>query len=149
MTDLDCPTLDDSVAIFSLSCWIQINSTKKGRKIERICMEAQSTTIETVTVIRPLKVDPHLIFHNNNYANTLQHKLLPKSQVIALMCLFVAFILLILCLSTTWWLRSGGFRTGLWLECTSSDLTQSTIAGGPPPGRCQKVHRNAGKFPSI
>uniref|UniRef100_A0A8R1XRN1 Uncharacterized protein n=1 Tax=Onchocerca volvulus TaxID=6282 RepID=A0A8R1XRN1_ONCVO len=81
-------------------------------------MEAQSTTIETVTVIRPLKV-------------------------IALMCLFVAFILLILCLSTTWWLRSGGFRTGLWLECTSSDLTQSTIAGGPPPGRCQKVHRNA------
>ncbi|VDO42019.1 unnamed protein product [Onchocerca flexuosa] len=87
-------------------------------------MEAQSTTIETVTVIRPLKV-------------------------IALMCLLVAFILLILCLSTTWWLRSGSFRTGLWLECTSSDQTQSTIAGGPPPGRCQKVHRNAGKFFSI
>uniref|UniRef100_A0A0R3RFQ7 Inner membrane protein n=1 Tax=Elaeophora elaphi TaxID=1147741 RepID=A0A0R3RFQ7_9BILA len=66
-------------------------------------------------------------------------------QVIALVCLLIAFILLILCLSTTWWLRSGGFRTGLWLECTASDQTQSTIAGGPPPGRCQKIHRHAEK----
>ncbi|VBB25647.1 unnamed protein product [Acanthocheilonema viteae] len=81
-------------------------------------MAVQATTIETVTVVRPLKV-------------------------IALVCLLIAFILLILCLSTTWWLRSGGFRTGLWLECTASDQTQSTIAGGPPPGRCQKIHRHA------
>ncbi|VDK67381.1 unnamed protein product [Litomosoides sigmodontis] len=81
-------------------------------------MAVQATTIETVTVVRPLKV-------------------------ISSVCLFIALILLILCLSTTWWLRSDGFRTGLWLECTASDQTQPTIAGGPPPGGCQKIHRHA------
>ncbi|VDM99153.1 unnamed protein product [Thelazia callipaeda] len=83
-------------------------------------MAVQATTIETVTVIRPLKV-------------------------IALVCLLIAFILLFVCLCTTWWLRSGDFRTGLWLECTASHQIQPTIAGAPPPGKCQKIHRHAGK----
>ncbi|MCP9261825.1 Transmembrane protein 47 [Dirofilaria immitis] len=80
-------------------------------------MAVQATTIETVTVVRPLKI-------------------------IALVCLLVAFVLLILCLSTTWWLRSGGFRTGLWLECTAPDQTQSAVAGGPPR-KVPKIHRHA------
>ncbi|VDN60066.1 unnamed protein product [Dracunculus medinensis] len=79
-------------------------------------MTTRTTTIETVTIVRPLKV-------------------------IALICLFIAFILLIVCISTTWWLRSGSFRIGLFLECTSSDERLQGIADGPPPGKCQKPHR--------
>uniref|UniRef100_A0A0M3I133 Transmembrane protein 47 n=1 Tax=Ascaris lumbricoides TaxID=6252 RepID=A0A0M3I133_ASCLU len=79
-------------------------------------MTTQTTTIETVTVVRPLKV-------------------------IALVCLFIAVLLLIVCLSTTWWLRSGGFRTGLFLECTAAAETLQTIPGAPAPGKCQTPHR--------
>ncbi|VDK20645.1 unnamed protein product [Anisakis simplex] len=79
-------------------------------------MPTQTTTIETVTVVRPLKI-------------------------IALVCLFIALVLLIVCLSTTWWLRSGGFRTGLFAECTAATETLQTIPGAPAPGNCQTPHR--------
>lgn len=36
-------------------------------------MAVQATTIETVTVVRPLKVDSHFNFHKYNYANFFQY----------------------------------------------------------------------------
>ncbi|KAH7727457.1 Protein VAB-9 [Aphelenchoides avenae] len=61
-------------------------------------MAAQTTTtIETVTVIRPLKV-------------------------ISLVCLLISLILLIVCISTQFWLRTTdySFRKGLFQECRSN-----------------------------
>jgi hypothetical protein len=58
-------------------------------------MAAQTTTtVETVTIIRPLKV-------------------------ISLVCLIISLILLIICISTDYWLRTtdNSFRKGLFNEC--------------------------------
>lgn len=41
------------------------------RESEQICMAVQATTIETVTVVRPLKVYSSFTFHNYNNANFL------------------------------------------------------------------------------
>lgn len=80
-------------------------------------MHAPTTTIETVTVVRPLKV-------------------------LALLCLILSLILLVVCLATSFWLRSGAFRTGLFEECTSDDLTGGTLPDAPPAGQCQLSKSN-------
>ncbi|PAV58706.1 hypothetical protein WR25_04001 [Diploscapter pachys] len=81
----------------------------------------QRTTIETVSVVRPLKI-------------------------ISLICLVIALALSIVSLSTTWWLRSGSFRTGLFLECTStSEPTHNApLKDAPMPGKCHKPSRDTG-----
>jgi len=82
-------------------------------------MTAPTTTIETVTVVRPLKV-------------------------IALICLIISVILLIVCLATTTWLKAGDFRTGLFEECSVARTAGATASpklpkAAPPLGECQPV----------
>eukprot|EP00080_Pristionchus_pacificus_P001745 PDM61765.1 vab-9 [Pristionchus pacificus] len=81
----------------------------------------QTTTIETKSVVRPLKV-------------------------ISLVCLSLGIILMIIALCSTWWLKSGTFRTGLFLECTSSDEKRSAspLIGAPAPGKCHAPGRDSG-----
>ncbi|GMR36314.1 hypothetical protein PMAYCL1PPCAC_06509, partial [Pristionchus mayeri] len=82
----------------------------------------QTTTIETKSVVRPLKV-------------------------ISLVCLSLGVILMIIALCSTWWLKSGTFRTGLFLECTSTDENARVISpllGAPQPGKCHKPDRDNG-----
>uniref|UniRef100_A0A915E064 Uncharacterized protein n=1 Tax=Ditylenchus dipsaci TaxID=166011 RepID=A0A915E064_9BILA len=83
-------------------------------------MNAQMTTIETVTVVRPLKV-------------------------ISLICLIVSLILLLLSLLTTYWLKTHFFHTGLFLECldNSAGAGLNPVPFGPAPGTCQTPSRNA------
>ncbi|GMT14552.1 hypothetical protein PFISCL1PPCAC_5849, partial [Pristionchus fissidentatus] len=81
----------------------------------------QTTTIETKSVVRPLKV-------------------------ISLVCLSLGVLLMIVALSSTWWLKSGSFRTGLFLECTSNDEPRaaSPLIGAPAPGKCHPPSRDSG-----
>ena len=62
-------------------------------------------------------------------------------QVIALLCLIVAGILQIVAVLTTFWLKSGPSRFGLFEECTAAtgtaDAFGARVQGGPPPGECQ------------
>ncbi|OUC40598.1 hypothetical protein D917_03953 [Trichinella nativa] len=77
-------------------------------------MTAATTTIETVTIIRPLKI-------------------------ISLICECLALVLLILALCTSSWLKTGCcFRTGLFRECVSDDVTTDTKLPleSPAPGQC-------------
>ncbi|KRZ08952.1 Transmembrane protein 47 [Trichinella zimbabwensis] len=78
-------------------------------------MTAATTTIETVTIIRPLKI-------------------------ISLICECLALALLILALCTSSWLKTGCcFRTGLFRECVSDDVSTDTKLPleSPAPGQCQ------------
>ncbi|CEF63742.1 PMP-22/EMP/MP20/Claudin superfamily-containing protein [Strongyloides ratti] len=80
-------------------------------------MVAQTTTIESVTVIRPLKIT-------------------------ALLCLIISLGLMIAALSTNNWLRTGSYHTGLFNECTDTgglDSLIKPISGSPLPGQCQKT----------
>jgi hypothetical protein len=85
-------------------------------------MAAQTTTIQTVTVVRPLKV-------------------------ISVVCLLLSLILLIVCLSTTYWLRTQHFHTGLFQECVTDDVGAKTnpIPNSPQPGTCQSASKRPGK----
>uniref|UniRef100_A0A0N5ANJ7 Lipoma HMGIC fusion partner-like 2 protein n=1 Tax=Syphacia muris TaxID=451379 RepID=A0A0N5ANJ7_9BILA len=83
-------------------------------------MATQTTTIETVSVVRPLKV-------------------------ISFICLLIAICLLLTCIATNSWLKSGGYKFGLFRECTAADRS-SYVPGAPPPGKCQKLHRQPGDF---
>ncbi|CAD5209492.1 unnamed protein product [Bursaphelenchus okinawaensis] len=87
-------------------------------------MAAQTTTIETVTVVRPMKV-------------------------IALICLILSFILLIIALSTKSWVGSNQFHTGLFQECTAESQTGSNspanivpVPDAPAPGTCEAISRD-------
>uniref|UniRef100_A0A1I7X3H7 ZP domain-containing protein n=1 Tax=Heterorhabditis bacteriophora TaxID=37862 RepID=A0A1I7X3H7_HETBA len=86
----------------------------------------QTTTIETVSVVRPLKV-------------------------ISLVCLCIAIALSIVSLCSTWWLRSGSFRTGLFLECTSSSEPShaAILKEAPPPGKCHAPARDSGYIKAV
>lgn len=57
---------------------------------------APTTTIETVTIVRPLKV-------------------------IAFICGLIVLLLMILCLASPDWLLADRFRQGLWVHCISQD----------------------------
>lgn len=57
---------------------------------------APTTTIETVTIVRPLKV-------------------------IAFICGLIVFLLMILCLASSDWLLADKFRQGLWVHCIAED----------------------------
>jgi hypothetical protein len=57
---------------------------------------APTTTIETITITRPLKV-------------------------IAFICGIIVVVLMLLCLSSTDWLLSSGWRQGLFVHCISED----------------------------
>ncbi|GFQ65138.1 transmembrane protein 47 [Trichonephila clavata] len=60
---------------------------------------APSTTIETVTVVRPLKV-------------------------IAFICGLIVILLMILCLASSNWLTAEKFRQGLWEQCVDNGAMQ-------------------------
>uniref|UniRef100_A0A5S6Q6P4 Transmembrane protein 47 n=1 Tax=Trichuris muris TaxID=70415 RepID=A0A5S6Q6P4_TRIMR len=77
-------------------------------------MPDATTTIETVTVVRPLKV-------------------------ISLICELLALLMLLLSLSTCAWLKAGSyFKTGLFRECTFADPAGNLLpVGAPPSGICQ------------
>ncbi|TMS35471.1 hypothetical protein L596_002868 [Steinernema carpocapsae] len=83
-------------------------------------MAAQTTTIETVTVVRPLKV-------------------------IALLCMIVAFGLLIACLATGQWLNSGSLIIGLFQECSVDTqwARLHPVPNAPKPGECQGHSRDS------
>ncbi|CAJ0586996.1 unnamed protein product, partial [Mesorhabditis spiculigera] len=80
----------------------------------------QTTTIETVSVVRPLKI-------------------------ISLICLLIAIVLSIISIATTSWLRSGSFRTGLFQECTASNEPSQAapLQGAPLPGHCHSPNRDS------
>jgi len=59
-----------------------------------------------------------------------------------LICLLCGIILLIVCLWTTAWLRSGAFSTGLFRECVATQ-GGSTVPGAPSPGTCQPARGRA------
>uniref|UniRef100_A0AC35UEY6 Transmembrane protein 47 n=1 Tax=Rhabditophanes sp. KR3021 TaxID=114890 RepID=A0AC35UEY6_9BILA len=78
-------------------------------------MVAQTTTIETITVVRPLKIT-------------------------ALICLLISLALLVVALATDYWLRTASFHKGLFRECTDTndDARTRPVSGAPPPGECKK-----------
>lgn len=77
-------------------------------------MQAPTTTIETVTVVRPLKV-------------------------IALLFLILATVLLAVCLACTTWLKTENFRTGLFEECSAEKPTGPLPPYAPKAGSCQMI----------
>uniref|UniRef100_A0AC34QDX0 Uncharacterized protein n=1 Tax=Panagrolaimus sp. JU765 TaxID=591449 RepID=A0AC34QDX0_9BILA len=89
-------------------------------------MVSQTTTIETVTIVRPLKI-------------------------ISALCLFVSFVLLIICLSTNYWLRTKSFHIGLFKECSDNDISavMNPVAGAPGPGKCQGINRDASYITAV
>ncbi|KAL7072910.1 hypothetical protein ACQ4LE_007813 [Meloidogyne hapla] len=82
-------------------------------------MPAQTTTVETVTVVRPLKV-------------------------ISLVCLCLSLFLLCVSLLSTFWLKTYSFHTGLFQECTERTASTPTnpVPNAPPEGQCQPPARN-------
>ncbi|CAJ0959626.1 unnamed protein product, partial [Mesorhabditis belari] len=80
----------------------------------------QTVTIETVSVVRPLKI-------------------------ISLICLLIAIVLSVVSIATTSWLRSGSFRTGLFQECTSTNEPSGSAPfdGAPAPGQCHSPNRDS------
>ncbi|CAK5029821.1 unnamed protein product [Meloidogyne enterolobii] len=85
-------------------------------------MPAQTTTVETVTVVRPLKV-------------------------ISLVCLCLSLFLLCVSLLSNYWLKTYSFHTGLFQECTERTASTPTnpVPNAPPEGQCQSPARNTGK----
>lgn len=82
----------------------------------RVMPAKTTTTIETVTVVRPLKV-------------------------ISLICLIISFVLLVISLSTTYWLKTHSFHTGLFRECQENILgpNYNPVPNAPAPGYCQSI----------
>ncbi|KAI6183790.1 Transmembrane protein 47 [Aphelenchoides bicaudatus] len=82
-------------------------------------MPAQTTTIQTVTAVRPLKI-------------------------ISVVCLLLSIVLLIICLSTTYWLKTQYFHTGLFTECVNDDVgaKNNPMPNAPEPGKCQPAKRS-------
>uniref|UniRef100_A0A914H4B0 Transmembrane protein 47 n=1 Tax=Globodera rostochiensis TaxID=31243 RepID=A0A914H4B0_GLORO len=82
-------------------------------------MPVQTTTIETVTVVRPLKV-------------------------ISLVCLCLSLVLLVIALCTTSWLKTYSFHTGLFQECTDRSIgaLSNPVPNAAPEGECQPPARN-------
>uniref|UniRef100_A0A4D5R9Y5 Transmembrane protein 47 n=1 Tax=Scolopendra viridis TaxID=118503 RepID=A0A4D5R9Y5_SCOVI len=62
----------------------------------RVPTMAPTTTIETVTIVRPLKV-------------------------IAFICGLIVILLMILCLASSYWLTAEKFRQGLWEHCVDEN----------------------------
>lgn len=87
-------------------------------------MASQTTTIETVSVVRPLKV-------------------------ISFLCLLIAVGLLLTCITTNSWLRSGSYKFGLFRECSGSDQVNQFVPGAPSPGRCQKLHKHSAYIKAV
>jgi len=83
-------------------------------------MIAQTTTIETVTVVRPLKV-------------------------ISLVCLLISLCLLLISLWSDYWLKTHSFHTGLFRECVDDvpGAGLNPVPFGPAPGNCQAPSRNS------
>jgi hypothetical protein len=54
----------------------------------------------------------------------------------------LALLLLIVCLATTYWLKTGGFRTGLFEECTDREATSTPLPSAPRPGECTGANRS-------
>uniref|UniRef100_A0A1W7R9E9 Transmembrane protein 47 n=1 Tax=Hadrurus spadix TaxID=141984 RepID=A0A1W7R9E9_9SCOR len=77
-------------------------------------MVAPTTTIETVTVVRPLKV-------------------------IAFICGLIVILLMILCLASSNWLTSDKFRQGLWEQCIEQDAPQPLPFGVENKAGCYTV----------
>jgi len=78
-------------------------------------MMAPTSTIETVTIVRPLKV-------------------------IAFICGIIVILLMVLCLASSHWLTSDKFRQGLWEFCVEEDAPRPLPFGikteaGCYPGR--------------
>uniref|UniRef100_A0A7E4VE23 G_PROTEIN_RECEP_F1_2 domain-containing protein n=1 Tax=Panagrellus redivivus TaxID=6233 RepID=A0A7E4VE23_PANRE len=78
-------------------------------------MVAQTTTIETVTVVRPLKI-------------------------ISLLCFIANIVLLIVAISSVNWIKTDSFHIGLWEECADNTeiARMSPVPGAPPAGTCHK-----------
>lgn len=79
-------------------------------------MPAQTTTIQTVTIVRPMN----------------------------LVCLCLSLALLCVALFTTYWLKTYSFHTGLFQECTEKTASTPTnpVPSAPPEGQCQPPARN-------
>jgi hypothetical protein len=75
-------------------------------------MMAPTATLETVTIVRPLKV-------------------------IALICSFFVDLLMLLCLLSTNWLTTNKYRQGLWQYCIDTDSPRPLPFGlTDPDGQC-------------
>ncbi|XP_074654469.1 transmembrane protein 47-like [Tubulanus polymorphus] len=81
---------------------------------------APTTTIETVTVVRPLKV-------------------------LAFVCSLIATILLIVTHVSTEWLTTSGYRQGLWKYCSLINLEVTGITTTLAPGTDTCVHHPSDK----
>lgn len=70
---------------------------------------APTTTIETITITRPLKV-------------------------IAFICGSIVIILMIMALASTDWLMATGWRQGLFVHCIEENITPMPFDVNEPPG---------------
>ncbi|XP_018326807.1 uncharacterized protein LOC108738076 [Agrilus planipennis] len=86
-------------------------------------MMAPTTTIETVTITRPLKV-------------------------IAFICGLIVIILMIMGLASTDWLMAAGWRQGLFVHCIEENAQQPLPFNLQDPPGCYQS-RDSGNFVSI
>lgn len=80
---------------------------------------APTTTIETITITRPLKV-----CMQQNPLHLTKIPLLTSFslwQVIAFICGVIVVILMIMALASTDWLMADGWRQGLFVHCIEED----------------------------
>lgn len=102
----------------------------------------QTTTIETVSVVRPLKVYARAIpvVEEQQRLNALYFVL----QVLALVCLLITLALVIVACAVPRWLRSENYSTGLFEECVDASPSQLPLPEGAPRSGCQRVFRRSG-----
>ena len=81
---------------------------------------APMTVIETITITRPLKVT----FQFAAYHCVSFLLITVAFQVIAFLCGALALALLVMCLASTDWLMTQGFRQGLFLHCIEGGAEQ-------------------------
>jgi hypothetical protein len=65
--------------------------------------------------------------------------LFPHFQVVSLLCLVFSLIILVVSISTTAWLKTFGYRLGLFEECVDDSAKRPIPPNLPPVGTCGKV----------
>ncbi|XP_014666170.1 PREDICTED: uncharacterized protein LOC106808109 [Priapulus caudatus] len=60
-------------------------------------------------------------------------------KVISFLCCCITIILLIVCLASTFWLETDGYRQGIWKRCVSADASVPLPYNTPADVGCSHI----------
>ena len=94
--------------------------------------------------MRPLLQQPTRPLGCNGRCCLIIQKDSPCSQVIAFTCCVITTFLMVAATANTEWIKSEGWREGLFEQCVSHGAPHPIPFGGPPIPGCHRAH-DAGK----